>query len=103
MPHTTQPYAETIALLRSVSARHARILREMTACRPGGFEQVERLATDARSAEDEAIAAVCRLSVLTDRATADVAVEEAGASWLRDVILNRAAETARPGSAAGGR
>jgi hypothetical protein len=109
MPETAALYAETLSLLRSVSDRHARTLGAMAGAAvhqgapPPSFEVLARLGEDARRLEDEGIGAVCRLSVRSDRATAVRAVEQAGASWLLDVILNRAAETLWPGRQPAGR
>ena len=77
MPDATRSYVQTVALLRSVSARHARALEAMTAGGaapgqlPASFEQIERLALDARHLEDEGIGALCGLSRELDRPAAE--------------------------------
>ncbi len=106
MHDPTRAYDQTVELLRSLSARHARALEAMTggAATPGAlpasYEQVERMALDARILEDEGIAALGRLCRLTSRATAGRAAEEAGAGWLLEVVLNRAVETTGAGARA---
>lgn len=97
-------YAETLAALRESTGCHESALSSL-ACscsgiaETGSFEHLETIATRAQAIEDAAIGAVLRLSRRTDRATALRAIEESGAGWLLDVILNRAAETTLPGAA----
>jgi hypothetical protein len=99
MPPEENIYASTVELLSDLSGNHAAAAADMAAhAAPldptaADADAVEDLGAVLRRLEDVAIAAVCRLARTTDEETAFSAIDEAGAGWLRGVILNRAAET----------
>ena len=107
-------YAETVRLLRDVSRNHAaaaadmcsRAIRELgerpadppaPPTEPPSLE-VEDLGAMLRDLEDVGLSAICRLARVSDDREAFNAIDEAGAGWLRGVILNRAVETVGPGA-----
>jgi hypothetical protein len=90
-------YAETVTVLRDVSARHAATAAKMSA--DTEFEDCRELAVAAccealEELEDAALRVLCRLVHESSVESAFGAIEAAGAGWLREVILNRAIETA---------
>jgi hypothetical protein len=101
-------HAQTVRLLRDISRNHAAAAADM--CR--GSEQappdappeqqprpeppaqeLEDLGAMLRELEDVGLSALCRLARVSDPEDAFLAIDEAGAGWLREVILNRAVET----------
>jgi hypothetical protein len=64
---------------------------------PAVSQEVEDLGAMLRELEDLGLSALCRLARLSDPEAAFHALDDAQAGWLRDVILNRAVETAAPG------
>jgi len=100
VPDTDQrQFLRTVELLREASRNHAAASAAMCShpdrARPLD-EEVEQLGELLRNIEDVALAAVCRLALRDDAEIALRALEEAQADWLREVILNRVAETILP-------
>ena len=99
-----QIYEHTVELLRDLSCNHAAAAAQMarplsargTGSRAVGAPALEDLAVMLRRLEDVGVDAVCRLARAGEDSDAYAAIEEAGAGWLREVILNRAGETVAP-------
>ncbi len=90
-------YADTVSVLRDVSARHAAAAAKIDT--DVAFDDCGELAVASccealEGLEDAALRVICRLVRESNVESAFRAIDAAGAGWLREVILNRAIQTA---------